>query len=55
MILGLADAFDDGLVKPFVPDGAVVALDVDVLPGLFGWDVEDGNPLFFQPTSSAFH
>jgi hypothetical protein len=41
VILCLIEAFDDILVKPFVPDGAVAALDSSVLPGL---DVLDGNP-----------
>ena len=32
-----------------MPDCAVVALDVDVLLGLAGLDVQDGNPLFPSP------
>ena len=30
-VLGLLDSIDDVLVQPFVPDGAVVSLDVCVL------------------------
>ena len=51
MILGLLDGFDDVLVEPFMPDGAVVALDLGVLLELAGLDVLDGNPL----TRSPFH
>ena len=43
VILCLLDGFDDVLVEPFVPDGAVVALDVSVLLGLAGLDVLDGD------------
>ena len=32
-----------------MPDCAVVALDVDVLLGLAGLDVQDGYPLFLSP------
>ena len=49
MVLGLLDGFDDGLVEPFMPDGAVVALDVGVLLGLTGLDVLDGNTVFRGP------
>jgi len=48
-MLGLLDAFDDILVEPFVPDGAVVALDVGVLLGLTGLDVLDGYSQFLGP------
>ena len=48
-VLGLLDGFDDVLVQPFVPDGAVVALDVGVLLWLSGLDALDGNPLFVGP------
>ena len=37
------DGFDDVLVEPFMPDGAVVALDVGVLLRLAGLDVLDGD------------
>jgi hypothetical protein len=49
VILGLLDAFDDVLVEPFMPDGAVVALDVGVLLRLSGLDVLDGDAPFFSP------
>ena len=49
MILSLLDAFNDVLVQPFVPDGAVAAFDVGVLLRLSGLDVLDGNPLFLCP------
>ena len=29
--LGLVDAFDDVLIEPFMPDGAVIALDIGIL------------------------
>ena len=32
MILGLPDGFDDVLVQPFMPDGAVVTFDAGGLP-----------------------
>ena len=40
-MLGLLDCFDDVLVEPFVPNCAVVALDIGVLLGLAGLDVLD--------------
>ena len=49
MILGLVDGFDNVLVQPFVPNCAVVALDVSVLLGLPGLDVLDGNAPFLGP------
>jgi len=48
-ILSLLDGFDDVLVQPFVPDGAVVSLDISVLLRLTWLDVLDGNPLFLGP------
>jgi hypothetical protein len=38
-------ALTDVLVQPFMPNRAVVALDIGVLLGLAGLDVEDGNSL----------
>jgi hypothetical protein len=38
-VLGLLNAVDDVIIPPFMPDGAVVALDVGVLLGLTGLDV----------------
>lgn len=49
MILGLLNAFDDVLIQPFMPDGAVAALDVGVLLRLTGLDVLDANSLFLSP------
>ena len=49
LILGLLDVFNDVLVQPFVPDGAVAAFDVGVLLRLSGLNVLDGNPLFLCP------
>ena len=49
MILGLLDGFDDVLVQPFVSDGAVVTLDIDVLLRLAGLDVLDGDAPLFGP------
>ena len=43
------DPFDNVLVEPFVPNGAVVALDTGVLLGLSGLDMLDGNPMFLGP------
>ena len=54
MVLGLLDGFDDVLVQPFVPDGAVVALDVGVLLGLPRLDMQDRNPLFRSPYHQLF-
>ena len=48
------DAFDDVLIQPFMPDGAVVALDIGVLLGLSGLDVLDGNPMFRRPFHQLF-
>jgi hypothetical protein len=48
-VLCLLYIFDDMLVQPFVPDCAVVAFNVGVLPGLSGLDVLYGNALFFSP------
>ena len=49
--MGLLDTFDDVLVEPFVPDSAVVSLDIGVLLGLAGLDMLDGNPMFPSPFS----
>ena len=49
LVLGLLDGFDDVLVEPFVPDGAIVALDVGVLLGLTGLHVLDGAAPFLGP------
>ena len=46
MILSLLDGFHDVLVEPFVPDRAVVALDIGVLLELAGLDVLDGDAAF---------
>ena len=47
--MSLLDAFDDVLVEPFVPDGAVEALDIGVLLGLAGLDMLDGYSVFPGP------
>ncbi len=49
MILSLLNTFDDVLVEPFVPDGAVVALDICVLLGLTRLDMLDGDAPFLGP------
>ena len=54
MVLGLLDGFDDVLVAPFMPDSAVVALDIGVLLGLSGLDVLDGDALFLGPDQQLF-
>ena len=41
VILGLLDGFDNVMVKPFVPDGSVLAFDTCVLLRLAGVDVQD--------------
>jgi len=52
--LRLLYAFDDVLIQPLVPDGAVVRLDVSVLRWLAGLDVLDGNPMFLSPFRQLF-
>ena len=54
VILCLLDSFDDVLVEPFMPDGAVISLDIGVLLWLTGLDVPDGNPMFFRPFHQLF-
>ena len=54
MVLGLLDAFDDVLVGPFMPDGAVVALDSCVLLWLTRLDMLDRNPMFLRPFHQLF-
>jgi hypothetical protein len=54
LILSLLDTFDDILVQPFVPNGAVVALDIGVLLGLSGLDVLNSDALFLGPFSQFF-
>jgi len=49
VILGLLGTFDDVLVEPFVPDSAVVSLDIGVLLWLAGLDVLDCDPPFLGP------
>ena len=40
-MLGLLDAFDDVLVKPFMPDGSVITLEICVLLGPARLDMLD--------------
>lgn len=47
--LDLLYVFDDVLIQSFIPDRAVIALDVSVLLGLSGLDILDRNPMFFCP------
>jgi hypothetical protein len=54
VVLSLLNAFEDVLVTPFVPDGAVVALDVGVLLGMPRLDMQDGNSLLFSPFHQLF-
>ena len=49
MVLCLLDGFDDVLVEPFMPDGAVVALDIGVLLWLAGLDVLERDAAFLGP------
>jgi hypothetical protein len=48
-VLRLFNAVDDVLIQSFVPDGAVVALDVGVLLGLSRQNVRQGDTLLFSP------
>lgn len=48
-VLYLLYVFDDVLVEPFVPDCAVVSLDVGVLLRFSGLDVLDGDTLLLSP------
>jgi hypothetical protein len=48
-VLCLLDGFDDVLVEPFMPDGAVVALDTGVLLWLAGLDELNGDAAFLGP------
>ncbi len=49
VVLGFLDGFDDVLVEPFMPDGAVVALDGGVVLRLAGLDVLNGDAPFLGP------
>ena len=51
MVLSLLDGFDDVLVVPFMPDSAIVTLNIGVLLRLSGLDVLDGDALFLCPYS----
>lgn len=46
MVLGLLNGFDDVLVQPFMPEGAVVSLDIGILLLLSRLDVLDGDAPF---------
>jgi hypothetical protein len=48
-VLRLLDVFNDVLVQPFMPDRAIVALDVSVLMLLPRLNMLDANTLFFSP------
>jgi hypothetical protein len=48
-MLGLLNDVDDVSVQPFVPDGAVVALNVGVLLRLTRLDVRQDDALFLSP------
>jgi hypothetical protein len=48
-VLGLPAAVDDVLVQPFVPDRAIVAIDVGVLLRLTRLDVRQGDAVLFRP------
>ena len=48
-VLSLLDTVDDILVQPFMPDRAVVALDVGVLLRLARLDMRQGDALFLSP------
>jgi hypothetical protein len=47
--LGLLDGVKDVLIKPFLPDGAIVALDIGVRPRLSRLDMPDRNPSRLSP------
>ena len=51
VVLGLRDGFDDVAVEPFMPGGAVVALDASALLRLSGLYVLDG----YAPSRSPNH
>jgi hypothetical protein len=46
------DGLDDVLVKPFVRDGPLIALDTGVLPGLPGWMCRIDPPRVSADSSS---
>jgi hypothetical protein len=48
-VLCLFYVFNDVLLQPFMPDCAVVALDVGVLLRLSGLDALDANTVFLFP------
>ena len=48
-MLGLLDAFDDVLIKPFMPDGSVIRLNICFLLGLAGLDMLDLDVALFRP------
>lgn len=52
-LLDLLDAFENAQVQPFVPDRPVVALDIAVLLGLAGLDMEQGDALFSAHSMSV--
>jgi hypothetical protein len=57
LILDLLYAFDDVLFQPFVPNGAVVALDISILLGLSRLAVLavlDGDLVLLGPLSQRF-
>jgi len=47
--LGLLDAFDDVLIKPFMPNGSIITLDTCVLLGLARLDMLDLDIALFRP------
>jgi hypothetical protein len=50
VFLGLLYTFDDVLVKPFMPDGSVIALNVGILLGFARLDILNADMMFFCPS-----
>ena len=48
-MLGLLDAFDDVLIKPFMPDSSVKALNIRILWRFFRSDELDLDVALFRP------
>jgi hypothetical protein len=51
--MGLLGGISDVLIKPFMRDGAIAALDIGILPGLSELDMPDVTPPHFNPNTSA--
>jgi hypothetical protein len=47
--LCVLNGFNDVLIEPFVPDRAIIALDIGILLRFAGLDMVRRNALFFSP------